>query len=196
MLGIPESRILEHGVRADRLLSIVADGSDGVDRDFLLFAGENLLPEYPGDGSSGDRRVFISRAGAAHRRLLNEAECARVLEKSFGVELVTTERMSLREEIALFRRASLIVATHGAGLANIAFAPKGTGVIELASRTYWLPLFAEIAAAKEDRYAVLWGQPAKTHAETPAAEHDFVIDISEVERAVAVAVEQSAPRLT
>jgi capsular polysaccharide biosynthesis protein len=192
MLDIPESRILERGVVADRLLTVVADRSGGIDRDFLLFAAENL-PATPDTADSSERRIFISRAGAGHRRLVNEAECAKRLARSFGIEVVSTERMSLRDEIALFRRARLVVAPHGAGLANIAFAPNGSTVIDLASTTYWTPFFAELAAAKEHRYGLLRGEPEPNGLRAPPSEQDFAVDIDELERAVAAALEHAAP---
>jgi hypothetical protein len=190
MLGIPPSRVLEYGVTADRLLTVVADRAGGVDQDFLLFARENLGSRSAVSTQTTGRRLFISRKGAAHRRLVNEAECARVLRDSFGFELIATENMNLREEIALFQEASVVVATHGAGLANIAFTPKGTPVLELASRTYWDPLFAEIAGASDDPYGIVWGAPAGNYRRTPPAEHDFVVDIGELEAAVSLALQR------
>lgn len=54
---------------------------------------------------------------------------------------VTTEDLSLIEQIVLFHNAEIIVAPHGAGLVNLLFARPGTKVIELFQAheddTYW-----------------------------------------------------------
>ena len=128
MLGIPEERILREAVTADRLLVAVVDRrggafGEGYESESLLFAARSLPPSRYARETPARRRLFVSRAGADRRRLLNEAACMEALDE-FGVELVATETLTVVDEIALFGEAELIVGGHGAGLVNCAFAPS------------------------------------------------------------------------
>jgi capsular polysaccharide biosynthesis protein len=76
--------------------------------------------------------LFVSRAGAATRVLLNEAELAAALAP-LGFRTVVPDRMSVADQVRTFARARVIVAAHGAGLTNLLFAPRETLVVEIAS---------------------------------------------------------------
>jgi capsular polysaccharide biosynthesis protein len=191
LLGIPRERVLGHAVRADRLLAVIPDRADGYDSDFLLFADTALRRDAT--NAVAPRRIFVSRSGASHRRLVNEHRCASALRTDFGVELIQTEGMSLDEEIDLFRSAELIVGAHGAGLTNIAFAPEGARVVELVSSTYWDSIFAQLAAAKRQRYALIRGRSTGIRRGVPAARHDFEIDVTRLVDVVGAALESGGP---
>jgi len=187
LLGVGPERIVGDAVAADRLLVAIADREEGCDEDFLLFANRALCP-IGGEALPGDRRLFVSRAGASQRRVRNEKECAQALRETSGVELVVTDGMSLRDEIKLFRSAELVVGGHGAGLTNIAFAPTGARLVELASPTYWHSMFAEIAALKRQPHALVWGRPVGPSAGVPGTKHDYTVDVDRVVAAVAAAL--------
>lgn len=76
------------------------------------------------------KRLFISREKASKRRLLNQTDILAVLE-DFGFETVIAEDLSFCEQVALFSRAEVIVAQHGAGLTNMLFARPHSIVIEM-----------------------------------------------------------------
>ncbi len=76
--------------------------------------------------------LFVSRAGAATRVLLNEAELAAALAP-LGFRTVVPDRMSVADQVRTFARARVIVAAHGAGLTNLLFAPRETLVVEISS---------------------------------------------------------------
>lgn len=82
-----------------------------------------------GQSAKTDKRVYISRQGAAHRRVVNEEEVMRALERG-GFLVVDANSLSLSEKIQLFADAATIVSAHGAGLTHILFAPEGTAVVE------------------------------------------------------------------
>jgi capsular polysaccharide biosynthesis protein len=186
LLGIPAKRILAEPVQADRLLSAVTDRALGYDTEFLLFADKHLRPDTVRAG--GDRLVLVSRATAAHRRLVNEAECAAALRSAFGVELVRTDDMTLQDEIELFRNARLVIGAHGAGLTNAVFAPFGSALVEIAASTYWDSLFAQIAAAKRHRYRLLAGDPAGPTSGVTPSHHHVRADVDAVVAAVSDAL--------
>jgi hypothetical protein len=78
------------------------------------------------------RRIFISRANASKRRMVNEEEVADVLA-SHGFEIVAPEELSLLDQIELFAEASVVVGQHGAGLTNLLYVPAETTVLEIFS---------------------------------------------------------------
>jgi hypothetical protein len=179
LLGIPESRLVQHAVTADRILVAIADRSGDVDTEFLLYADRALSPA-PSPPRTPSRRLFVSRARASRRRLVNERACAGALAEAFGLELVATEGMSLSEEIALFREAELVVGASGAGLTNAIFAPSGSALIQLAPENPEDSLISQIAAAKNLRYGFLRGQPVGLRIGVPAGQCDFTVNVQSV----------------
>lgn len=99
-------------------------------KSFLQQAGLNS--SY---GRSHPERIYISRANAHHRRVLNEPAILERLQ-SLGFVTVELESMSLAEQISLFCHAKVIVAPHGGGLTNLIFCTPGTTVIEFFSPNY------------------------------------------------------------
>jgi capsular polysaccharide biosynthesis protein len=91
----------------------------------LLQAGLGLDP-----AGSGGGRLYVSRRDARWRRLVNEDEIVPELLR-LGFEVVSLDGRSLAEQAVLFHDAAVIVAPHGAGLANILFSRPGTLLIEL-----------------------------------------------------------------
>jgi hypothetical protein len=80
--------------------------------------------------SASGRRIYINRHDADLRKLTNESELERALE-GLGVVSVSLDGLPLVEQIDLFGSAELVIAPHGAGLANLAFCRAGTQVVEL-----------------------------------------------------------------
>jgi capsular polysaccharide biosynthesis protein len=76
------------------------------------------------------RRIFISRRKTGTRTLSNETQLEELLQ-SYGFETHSMERYPLAVQARLVRESEIIVATHGAGLANLLFARPGTRVIEI-----------------------------------------------------------------
>jgi hypothetical protein len=99
----------------------------------------------PGEQPWGARRLWLSRHGASRRPVWGEAECLRQLER-FGLTPVDPSTLGLRRQAALMTGAELVVAPHGAALANLVFAPPGTDVLELHHPDYAPPYFHTLAA--------------------------------------------------
>ena len=86
---------------------------------------ENLLPKNPHTGSTCAipvNRIYVSRKLAGKRHLSNEDEFLPLLKK-YKFRKVYLEKMTIIEQVDLFRKASHVIAAHGAGLTNILFAP-------------------------------------------------------------------------
>ena len=99
-------------------------------------------------------KIYISRAGARRRRITNEESLGRSLENN-GFTCVHLEALTWAEQIAAFRSARVIVAPHGAGLANLVFCQPGTRVIELFNRSYVNGCYWQLAALKRLDYRPL-----------------------------------------
>lgn len=118
-----------------------------------------------GRGRAGapHRRVFISRAGAARRRLLNEDEVWPLLA-SAGFDRVRMEDLSFTEQVELMQQTSVLVGLHGAGLTNMLACPAGADVVEIADLSFPNPNFYAVASAASHRYWLLTGEPVGTAA--------------------------------
>ncbi len=103
----------------------------------LEFLRSSFLPISASIAGQGPR-IYIQRGASAQRPILNESELIAVLEKR-GFTVVALERHSFREQVAIFRDARLVVAAHGAGLANLIFSGNQAALLELFSSDYMRP---------------------------------------------------------
>jgi len=76
------------------------------------------------------RRVFISRAAARWRRLVNEAGVLAAIS-DLGFEVVDPGALTLDEQIRLAATAQLIAGPMGAGMNLLLFAAEGTPVVTI-----------------------------------------------------------------
>ncbi len=91
-------------------------------REHLLPAG---LERVPG------RHIYVTRGATVNNRgVRNEDELIRQLGER-GFAAVDPGAMSVREQIEAFAQASVIVAPHGAALANTVFMSPGAALVEL-----------------------------------------------------------------
>ncbi len=117
---------------ASRLIVPCHEVMDG--REFpkwvIDFIRNRFLSKVETAEPSSCKRIYVSRADALFRRVLNEPELSSIL-KEYGFTSVKLEKLSVREQITLFRDAEAVVLPHGSGLANLVFCQKRTPVIEL-----------------------------------------------------------------
>jgi capsular polysaccharide biosynthesis protein len=80
--------------------------------------------------------VYISRGDSFHsRKLINEENLSIALE-SAGFGIYRLSELAFLDQVSLFSRARMIVGSHGAGFANLAFASKGAVVYEIFSEQF------------------------------------------------------------
>lgn len=102
--------------------------------------------------SKAEQFIYISRDdGTNSRRLLNEERLVAALE-SKGFKKYNLSNMSFTNQVTLFSEAKIVVGVHGAGLANLVFAPKGTIVFELFSNKYQPNIFESISILGDLNY--------------------------------------------
>jgi len=79
------------------------------------------------------RRLWVSRDGAAYRKISNEANLLPVLSK-YGFEVICSEDFSFEEQMVMFSGAEVVAGIHGAGLTNMLVAQTGAQVLEIRRR--------------------------------------------------------------
>jgi hypothetical protein len=94
-----------------------------------------LCPDRP---PRRTERLFVSREQAGRRVLANRADLMAALRPR-GFRKVVLEELSPQEQIDTLYDARVVVAPHGAGLANMLFTPPGLRVVEVFPTRYVVP---------------------------------------------------------
>ena len=147
-----------------------------------------LIMEFsPSSGvqsAAAGERLYFSREKAGRRRVTNEDELWALLAER-GFTRVYLETLSWSEQVALCRGARVIVAAHGAGMANVVYCPPGTRVIELFNRAYVNPVFWRVAALGGLDYVPLINAGAEAIGDDPRANRfDITADLAQVRAAL------------
>lgn len=138
ILGLDTIPIIETGkhraVTADKLLVPCMPNPDLVaPRWTIEWLKEQLPTKNSADAPS---RLYLTRGDQPNtRRLVNEQELWPLLEKQ-GFVRVDPGTLTVQEQIDWFAAAEVIVAPHGAALANLAFCSPGVRVLELFAPNY------------------------------------------------------------
>jgi len=144
------------------------------------FLRRRLLPHV--DTSGPRRNIYVTRGPSANNRsIVNEAELLDVLAP-YEFEHVDSGELSVVEQLRTFATANLIVAPHGAALANIIFASAGSTLIELFPAGCLLPDYWRLASSVPGmayRYVSAFGGPRRpTRAGTIV--RDIEVDVAAV----------------
>ncbi|HEX5705416.1 MAG TPA: glycosyltransferase family 61 protein [Pyrinomonadaceae bacterium] len=121
-------------VRCKRLLLPTPIAPSGHFREEIIRGVRKQLLDYFTEPSALARRVYISRAHAPKRRIVNEAEVSAALRK-FDFEIIHAEDLGFAEQVRLFSQTRYLVSNHGAGLTNMLFLQSGGSVLELRHKT-------------------------------------------------------------
>ncbi len=139
LLGIDPNKIIESDrhshIQATELIVPSFPGYlDWVSPGTIKFLRQTFLPQVSLAKTNG-QKIYVSRARAKNRQLVNEAEVRELLNKQ-GFQTVFLEEMSVLEQVEVFVNAEIIVAPHGSGLTNLVFCSPQTKVVELFSPNY------------------------------------------------------------
>ena len=107
------------------------------------------------------RRVYISRAQAGKRRVVNEAALVPLLH-DYGFDIVHLENLSVPEQIALFRQAEVVIGAHGAGFANLIYSDAVT-VLEFFEPRYINTCFYRLAGGMGFPYGYMLAETDGVH---------------------------------
>lgn len=139
LLGYPEHRFIQVGSEprlsfADLTVpSRLTRGGGWFSPLLVEWYRRRLVPAAGGSMAGGARKLYVSRAHAPRRRLVNEKAVSALMSQS-GYEIVFPEQLSVREQIRLFSEAASVVAPTGAALTNLIYMPSGGQVTVLYSR--------------------------------------------------------------
>ena len=92
------------------------------------------------------------------RFVSNETQLTNILSE-FGFEILAMSKLSLADQINLFRTADYIIGPHGAAFTNLAFAKPGATFIEFFSKGTTLPHSTVSAEFGSLKYGFLIGEP-------------------------------------
>ena len=139
LLDIPVEKIIEsdrhNHIQATELIVPSFPGyMDWVEFGTIKFLRQTFLTRIT-PSKNNSEKIYISRAKAKNRQLINELEVSNLLETQ-GFKTVFLEELSVLEQVAIFASAEVIVAPHGSGLTNLVFCSPNTKIIELFSPNY------------------------------------------------------------
>jgi tetratricopeptide (TPR) repeat protein len=104
------------------------------------------------------RRIYLSRQGAATRRLANESELLPLLEQH-GFVAVDAQGMSVAEQLALFQSAEFILGVEGAVLVNLLIAPAHARIGVIVGRGLYQPRHYYVSAPIGHDFTYLCAEP-------------------------------------
>ena len=145
-----------------------------------------LRDSIPPRSITASKRIYVSRCGAAVRRVLNEKDFEEVLRDA-GFEMVEVEKFSWPEQVALFSNAEIILAPHGAALANTVFCQPGTVVAEIGTRAGYKEFYLRLAASAQLRYRFIEATPAVSAAvssQRAVENEDMMVDPTRIREIV------------
>ncbi len=189
MLGIDESKIIpgdiENHIQADTLLAttyvryhehIPTWCSDFLRSEFLKYNNTATDNKYKCP------YVYISRNDSSKRRVLNEPELMGVLDR-YGFRSFELSKLSFIEKISLFANAEVIIATIGAGQANLVFCQQNTSVIELMAEDFAQPFFNDLANKVGIQYDYLiCKSDGRARTFKQGEKLNLMVDINQIER--------------
>jgi capsular polysaccharide biosynthesis protein len=195
VLGIEANKVIESDrvphLRAQELVVPSVPLGGGCFRPWMTdFLRNSFLPKNR-EIRPFARRVYISRARAGYRRIVNESEIVEFLTRR-GFQTVTFEGLSVRDQAAVMMSCDVIVAPHGGGLSNIVFCSPGTKIIEIFSPELVARYFWRLSNRLHlDYYYILGkGPPGSLEADYPQswdAEVDIEVDLGLLERTLTLA---------
>ncbi len=154
--GLPVVEVEKHACLApERLLVPSTPNQDLMAPHWVVSWLRARLPASP-DLSAYGRGLYVTRGSSPHtRRYVEEAALWPTLEER-GFTRLDPGTVSVQEQIDHFAAADVIVAPHGAALANLVFCRPGVRVLELFAPDYVNPCYWAITDAIPDaRYRYL-----------------------------------------
>lgn len=187
ILGIPPAKIIEsdrqNHIQATELIVPSFPGYlDWVPEGTIRFLRQTFLPHINLAQKNAGKKIYISRARAKNRHLVNESEVSSLLH-SQGFQTIFLEEMSVLEQVAIFANAEIIIAPHGSGLTNLVFCSPDIKVIELFSPNYVRTDYWMISQQLQLHHYYLIGQsfdclPLRSLMYQNALTEDILVNIS------------------
>ena len=128
-----------------------------VNSELVNHVRSSLQPdETSAEEENSKRNIYISRNRSGRRHISNEDELLLCLER-FDFDVVYLEELSITQQISIFKKASVVVAPHGAGLSNVLFC-ENASVIEIFNPNYGTESFRYLSILLGLRYQHIMGK--------------------------------------
>ena len=111
---------------------------------------------------------------------------------SKGFRVIQASKLSLREQIRLFSRATILVSAHGAGLANLLFMKRNSIVIEMHCNDMVNWSLRRLASSVGLRYGCLVGSVAVQSPALSFQEKTWSVPLDVLSDAVDAAIQSSS----
>jgi capsular polysaccharide biosynthesis protein len=118
--------------------------------DFLRRSFLHLASTHP---TALPKRFYIIRDGYT-RGVINEVEVREFFTR-MGWALIAPEKLSIQDQIALFRDAEAIAGVHGSAFTNLLWTSPGARVLELVPENFMAGAFEWLARANDLRHDFL-----------------------------------------
>lgn len=131
--------------------------------DWSLIPDLNEVPSF----------VFLTRNSKRLRSIQNSNEIEEIARRN-GFVVIDTEKWSLYEQIAFFRKAKNVVGIHGAGLTNTIFANEGQlKLLEIMPGDLNAAFYEHICLVRSHEYARIKGGAINSESQFPLAPSSF-----------------------
>ena len=130
-------------------------------------------------GNGSPKKIFITRDSDKVRKLTNQDEIISLLTK-YDFTPVMLEKLTIAEQINLFRNATCVAGVQGAGLSNMIFMPQDSLIINLINKNHHDTCFFNLANALNHKIIM---QQCETVGETDLhpQHYNLKADITELE---------------
>jgi hypothetical protein len=138
--------------------------------------------------------VYISRRDAQFRNVTNDNELL-TLAKGYGFQEYLLSQMPFAEQAKLFASAEVILAPHGAGLANLVFCKEKTKVIEFFAGGYVKPTYYNLARKTDlEYYFLVFGSPSEASDTKGGVPLNITVDLKEIRQMLDKVVRPASSR--
>jgi capsular polysaccharide biosynthesis protein len=136
-----------------------------------------LRDSLPRAQAAHPSRLYVSRKRAAVRRVINELEFEKILHDA-RFTAVELELCSWRDQVAMFSGAEVVLAPHGAALANTVFCQPGALLAEINTRPGFRDYYLNLAVSSGVRHRFVEAQPRVTTSSSIRAmeNEDMIVD--------------------
>lgn len=153
----------------------------GWSTEYLSYINAAARRYGPVSTMAGPRRIWCSRADAAHRRVLNEDELLPIL-KARGFTIICPGKLGFLEQVAAFGSADVVVGPHGAGLTNMLFSKEDCVLVEIFPHLFGDAGYLTLCRMLDRPYYALLARTVDSPHGAPFA--DLVVDVGSFERAL------------
>jgi capsular polysaccharide biosynthesis protein len=148
------------------------------------FVRDRLLA--PDLGLVRGRRIYVTRGRSRHTRIVGDEDELLAALAPYDFTVVDPGALTVAEQIRTFAEAEMIVAPHGAALANLAFASPGATVVEMFPPDFVQGCYWKLSTCvPELRYRYLLGRGrSNKFRDTRGVASDIDLDVGSLVRMV------------